>query len=94
MAASSLNHPNIMTIHEIGQQDGNHFIAAEYIEGKSLPQHVAGSKLDLREMLGIASQILNRSRMVNMLASQFAGGITCPCHPVMPVACHRPVAQK
>ena len=34
-AASSLNHPNILTIHEIGQQDGHHFIATEYVEGES-----------------------------------------------------------
>ena len=56
-AASSLNHPNIMTIHEIGRQDGSHFIATEYIEGKSLRQHMTGPEMDLRETLGIASQI-------------------------------------
>ena len=56
-SASSLNHPNIMTIHEIGLQDGSHFIAAEYIDGKSLRQQMAGHSMDLREVLGIASQI-------------------------------------
>jgi serine/threonine protein kinase/Tfp pilus assembly protein PilF len=56
-AASSLNHPNILTIHEIGQQDGNHFIATEYIDGKSLRQQMTGHALELRETLGIASQI-------------------------------------
>jgi len=56
-AASSLNHPNILTIHEIGQQDGNHFMATEYIDGKSLRQQMTGHALELREMLGIASQI-------------------------------------
>jgi eukaryotic-like serine/threonine-protein kinase len=56
-SASSLNHPNIMTIHEIGMQDGSHFIAAEYIDGKSLRQQMAGHSMDLREVLGIASQI-------------------------------------
>jgi serine/threonine protein kinase len=55
-AASSLNHPNILTIHEIGQQDGHHFIATEYIDGKSLRQQMA-HPLQLREVLGIASQI-------------------------------------
>jgi len=34
-AASSLNHPNILTIYEIGEQDGHHFIATEYVEGES-----------------------------------------------------------
>lgn len=56
-SASSLNHPNIMTIHEIGMQDGSHFIAAEYIDGKSLRQQMAGHSMDLREVLGITSQI-------------------------------------
>ena len=56
-AASSLNHPYIMTIHEIGQEEGTHFIATEYIEGESLRQHVTRSGMELREMLGIASQV-------------------------------------
>ena len=56
-AASSLNHPNILTIYEIGQQDGGHFIATEDIEGKSLRQHMAAARMELRETLGIASQI-------------------------------------
>src|SRR6266545_7352179 len=56
-AAPSLNHPNILTIHEIGQQDGNHFIATEYIDGKSLRQQMTGHVMELRETLGIASQI-------------------------------------
>src|SRR5713226_8182272 len=48
-AASSLNHPNILTIHEIGEQDGHHFIATEYIEGESLRQHMTRSRMELRE---------------------------------------------
>jgi serine/threonine protein kinase len=48
-AASSLNHPNILTIYEIGHQDGHHFIATEYIDGKSLRQQMAHA-LDLREL--------------------------------------------
>ncbi|HJY26704.1 MAG TPA: protein kinase, partial [Pyrinomonadaceae bacterium] len=42
-AASSLNHPNIMTIHEIGEQNGKHFIATEYIEGESLREQMTRS---------------------------------------------------
>ena len=59
-AASSLNHPNIMTIHEIGavgEEDGHHFIASEYIEGESLRQHTRHGRLELRETLGLTSQI-------------------------------------
>ncbi len=56
-AASSLNHPNILTIYEIGQHDGSHFIATEYIEGQSLRQRMSTSRMELREVLGIVSQI-------------------------------------
>src|SRR6188474_1798021 len=39
-AASSLNHPNILTIHEIGSQGGLHYIATEYIDGESLRERL------------------------------------------------------
>lgn len=56
-AASSLNHPNILTIHEIGEQDGHHFIATEYIEGESLRQHISRSRMELRELLDVTQQV-------------------------------------
>ena len=56
-AASSLNHPYIMTIHEIGEHNGRHFIATEYIEGESLRQRMTHSGLELRETLAIVSQV-------------------------------------
>lgn len=56
-AASALNHPNIITIYEIGESDGSHYIATEYIEGKTLRQHIAQQRLSLREALDIAVQI-------------------------------------
>ena len=55
--ASSLNHPYILTIHEIGEQDGQHFIATEYIEGETLRQHLASTPMELREVLDIAAQV-------------------------------------
>ncbi len=54
-AASSLNHPNIITIHEIGQEAGAHFIAAEYVEGQTLRQQLP--LLTPADTLEIAIQI-------------------------------------
>jgi serine/threonine protein kinase/Flp pilus assembly protein TadD len=56
-AASALNHPNIITIHEIGEVDGTHFIATEFIEGQTLRQRIAGDKVKLPEALEMATQV-------------------------------------
>ena len=56
-AASSLNHPNILTIYEIGEEQGHHFIATEYVEGESLRQRLARSPMELKETLAIVSQV-------------------------------------
>jgi serine/threonine protein kinase/Tfp pilus assembly protein PilF len=55
-AASSLNHPNILTIYEIGQQEGHHFIATEYIEGESLRGHMKGKRMKMSDVLNVAIQ--------------------------------------
>ena len=56
-AASGLNHPNILTIHEIGEHEGHHFIATEYIEGESLRQHLDRTRMEIREALDVAQQV-------------------------------------
>ncbi len=56
-AASSLNHPNITTIHEIDEFEGECFIAMEYVEGKSLKELLKEKTLSLKEVLEIAIQI-------------------------------------
>ena len=55
-AASALNQPNIITIHEIGEQDGHQFIATEFIDGQTLRERLR-SPLDLDESLEIAIQV-------------------------------------
>jgi eukaryotic-like serine/threonine-protein kinase len=55
-AVSALNHPNILTIHEIGEVDGRRFIATEYIEGQTLRERLR-SGLDIDEAIDIAIQV-------------------------------------
>ena len=56
-AASALNHPNILTIYEIGQTDTRHFIATEYIEGAPLREQMGGVQVTIGEALDIAIQV-------------------------------------
>jgi len=56
-AASALNHPNICTIHEINQHEGQHFIAMELLEGKTLKQRILGKPLQTDEILDLGIQI-------------------------------------
>ncbi len=56
-AASALNHPNICTIHEISQYEGQHFIAMELLEGKTLKQRIVGKPLQTDEILDLGIQI-------------------------------------
>ena len=56
-SASALNHPNIITIYEIGETDNRRFIAAEYIEGETLREHSKGSPMPLPNALDAAIQI-------------------------------------
>src|SRR5262249_40627118 len=53
-AASALNHPNILTIHEIGKVDGLHFIATEFVEGRTLRQRMTGARMTISETLDVA----------------------------------------
>ena len=56
-AASSLNHPNICTIHEIDDADGRTFIAMELLEGQTLRQRIAGKPMEIEAVLDLGIQI-------------------------------------
>ena len=57
LAASALNHPNIVTIYERGQEGSTHYIAMELVEGKTLRQLLDTGLLPIRKTIEIAAQI-------------------------------------
>ena len=56
-AASALNHPNICTIHEIGEENARAFIAMEYLDGTTLKHIISGRPMELEFILDIGSQV-------------------------------------
>ena len=68
-AASNLNHPNILTIHEIGQFDSRHFIATEFIDGETLRHRLNKERMELGMVLHVATEI------ASALAAAHAAGI-------------------
>src|SRR5918992_3950460 len=67
--ASSLDHPNICTIFDLDEADGNHFIAMQYVEGRNVRQLVNGHPLELKSALLIGIQV------TDALAAAHARGI-------------------
>lgn len=68
-AASSLNHPNILTIHEIGEVGGRRFIGTEFVDGETLRERIAGGPMKLADALNTGEQI------ASALAEAHAAGI-------------------
>ncbi len=58
-AASALNHRNICTTYDVGEQDGRSYIAMEFLEGVSLKERISGKPLPLAELLALAVEIAN-----------------------------------
>ena len=56
-AASALNHPHICTIYDIDEHEGQHFIAMEFLEGKTLREYLLGKSLDIDQIVDLAIQV-------------------------------------
>ncbi|HEX5885825.1 MAG TPA: serine/threonine-protein kinase [Pyrinomonadaceae bacterium] len=68
-AASALNHPNILTIYEVGESDGVYYIATEFIDGKTIGELMREQKLSLAEIMDCVEQV------ASALAVAHAAGI-------------------
>jgi non-specific serine/threonine protein kinase len=58
-AASALNHPNICTVYEVGQEQGRPFIVMEYLEGETLASRIARGQLELDQVLKLALEVID-----------------------------------
>jgi serine/threonine protein kinase len=66
-AARALNHPGILTIYELGEEDGIYFIAAEYVEGTTLRDRISGGPMPVSGAVDVAFQVANALEAVHRL---------------------------
>ena len=77
----ALNHPNIVTVYDIGEADGTYYIASELIEGETLHQYLETAGLELGEVLEISIQVATALAAAPATARSRAGWIPAPGHP-------------
>jgi serine/threonine protein kinase len=61
-AASALNHPNICTIHDIGEENSRAFIAMEYLDGATLKHSISSQAIEFERLLDVAIEVAKRPR--------------------------------
>ena len=76
-AASALNHPNIITIYDIGKHEQTHFIATEYIEGETLRERMNKQRLKIAEVLDVATGVA--SALATPVATSSTSAILSRC---------------
>jgi serine/threonine protein kinase len=79
-AVSALNHPNICTLHDLGESDGRPFLAMEYLEGQTLKECIEGKPLPLNELL--ASKTQQAGSLIRLFLQTAAGSLSVQTVPV------------